>query len=292
MIPSFVSYLENERRYSTHTVVAYKSDLQQFTGYINTHFHEPSIDTADYNHIRTWLVHLIETKIEPRSINRKVAALKSYYKFLQKQGIIQKNPASRIKAPKVKKRLPEFITPQGMQNLLNHEVFHSDFASLRDKLVIELLYGTGLRLSELINIAPQSVNIYDRTLKVKGKGNKERIVPIHDELLLLINNYNNLRKDTFIEADNYLILTDKGTKTYPVFIQRMVKRYLTLVSTADKKSPHVLRHTFATHMLNKGAELNAIKELLGHANLAATQVYTHNSLEKIKNIFNNAHPRA
>jgi integrase/recombinase XerC len=293
MVDTFLRYIEHEKRFSKHTVTSYAIDLTQFSLFIEAKFNITTPKEADYNMIRAWMISLIENAIEPRSVNRKIASLKSYYKFLLRQGAISKTPTLQIKSPKVKKRLPVFIEEANMSNLLNDLKFPETFAGMRDKMILELLYGTGMRLSELIEIKDKNLNTFDSTLKVTGKGNKERIIPIHQKLEETIKVYNKLKNDTFLSLkDEYFILTDKGTKSYPVFIQRIVKQYLTMVSTSEKKSPHVLRHTFATHLLNKGADLNAIKELMGHSSLSATQVYTHNSMEKLKNIFKQAHPKA
>ena len=293
MVDNFLRYIEHEKRFSKHTIISYATDLSQFSIFISDKYHQQSPLEADYNMIRSWMIHLIENKIEPRSVNRKIACLKSYYKFLLRQNAIVKNPTLRIKAPKVKKRLPVFIEEMNMSSLLNDYIFTDTFSDIRDKMILELLYGTGMRLSELIGIEDSDINLYDSTMRVTGKGNKERVIPIHEKLKETIEVYNKVKDSTFLnQKDSSFILTDKGLKAYPIFIQRIVKKYLTMVSTSEKKSPHVLRHSFATHLLNKGADLNAIKDLMGHANLAATQVYTHNSMEKLKNIFKQAHPKA
>jgi len=238
-------------------------------------------------------MHLSENGISERSINRKIATLKSYYKFLRKIEIIDQNPADRIKTLKTPKKLPSYIQEEPMLNLLDKIEFTDDFSGTRDRLVIELLYGTGIRLSELIGLSIHSINIHAKTLKVKGKGNKERIIPINSTLLERTIDYLAKKKDLNSgNATDSFIVTDNNNQAYPMFIFRIVKRYLSHVTTNDKKSPHTLRHTFATHLLNKGADLNALKELLGHTSLAATQVYTHNSIDKLKNIFEKAHPKA
>ncbi|MDX2189979.1 MAG: tyrosine-type recombinase/integrase [Bacteroidota bacterium] len=293
MTDSFIRYLEFERRYSKHTISSYTIDLQQFIDFYSANYNTAKIEDADYHSIRSWIISLMESGLEPRSVNRKIACLKSFYKFLLKQGKIQKNPTLRIKAPKVKKRLPVFVEELSMDTLLDQTEFKDNFEGTRDRLIIELLYGTGIRLSELIHIREVDINFYDQTLKVKGKGNKERIIPIHKNLEQIIKAYNIHKSNTLVNIQSeYLLVSDKGEDTYPVMIQRIVKKYIGMVSTVEKRSPHVMRHSFATHLLNKGADLNAIKELLGHSNLAATQVYTHNSLEKLKSIFKQAHPKA
>jgi integrase/recombinase XerC len=293
MVESFLSFIEHEKRFSKHTVISYATDLAQFSNFLDSEYKILELSKADYNHIRAWIVQLVESNIEPRSVNRKIACLKSYYKFLIRTSHLSKNPTTNIKVLKVKKRLPAFIEEANLDTLFNDIQFPDGFIGLRDKLILELLYGTGIRLSELIGIKNNDVDFLEHTIKVIGKGNKERIIPIHKHLEETIKEYNILKLTTFITIDNdSLIVLDTGKKSYPVFVQKKVKYYLGMVSTAEKRSPHVLRHSFATHLLNKGADLNAIKELMGHSNLSATQVYTHNSIEKLKNIFKLAHPKA
>jgi integrase/recombinase XerC len=294
MKDSFFNHLEFEKRYSPHTIISYKSDLEQFSSFCKLEYHIDDIIQADYNIIRAWIVSLINGKLETKSVNRKLATLKSFYKFLLTQGILVSNPAQRVKTPKLKKRLPIFVEESQMQLLLDEIEFDDTFEGIRDHLVIELLYGTGIRLAEIINLKDNDVNFYDKSLKVTGKGNKQRIIPLHLNLLNALVSYNKLKLITFLNPLDFphLICSNKGEKAYPVLIQRIVKKYLSLASNVEKKSPHVLRHSFATHMLNNGADLNAIKDLLGHSSLAATQVYTHNSLEKLKSVFKQAHPKA
>lgn len=290
----FFQYLEFEKRYSPHTLISYRTDLDQFTSYCKNEFDISALEQVDYNIIRSWVVNLMQSSLETKSVNRKLACLKSYFKFLMKRGVIVSNPAQRVKTPKLKKRLPMFIEENHMNILLDDVAFENSFEGSRDKLTIELLYGTGIRLSELLNLKMTDINIYDNTIKVKGKGSKERVVPIHSSLANAIVEYNNLKKNTFLNLvdEPFLVCTSNGKKAYPMLIQRIIKKYLSLVSNTEKKSPHILRHSFATHMLNNGADLNAIKDLLGHANLAATQIYTHNSLDKLRNVFKQSHPKA
>lgn len=294
MIEKFLSYIKYEKRYSEHTLCSYKNDLVSFNEFIKKEFSLDDIsNNVESHHIRSWLMNLSENKISERSINRKIATLKSYYKFLRKIEVVGQNPADRIKTLKTPKKLPSYVQEEPMLNLLDKIEFTDDFSGIRDRLVIELLYGTGIRLSELIGLSIHSININAKTLKVKGKGNKERIIPINNTLLERIIEYLAKKKDLNSgNATDSFIVTDNNNQTYPMFIFRIVKRYLSHVTTNDKKSPHTLRHTFATHLLNKGADLNALKELLGHTSLAATQVYTHNSIDKLKNIFEKAHPKA
>ena len=229
-----------------------------------------------------------------RSVNRKIATLRKYFKFLLREGLITNNPASKIQSPKNVKHLPVVVEDAKLSAMLNDgEVFSDDFTGVRDKLVIETLFGTGIRLAELVTLKEQDVSLYEGTLKVLGKRNKERIVPINHELKLLLEKYLELKKsENFHNISLTLIVTNKGAEAYPKFIYLIVQKYLSYISTQNKKSPHVLRHTFATSLLNRGADLNAIKELLGHANLSATQVYTHNSVERLKSIYKQAHPKA
>lgn len=291
MIDSFVRYIAYEKRYSQHTITSYLTDLNQFSDFLESNYEE-ELPKASYPMIRDWIVSLVEANT-PKTINRKIATLRSFYKYLMRKGVIEKDPTTKIKAPKVKKSLPVFVEEKSLHQLLDNINFDDDFSGIRDKLVLEFLYGTGMRLSELINLNSVDINPSTGTVKVLGKGNKERIIPLNNSLINSILIYNDLKKNTFNELkSNSFIVTDKGEKTYPVYIYRLVKKYLSIITSLEKKSPHILRHSFATHLLNKGADLNAIKELLGHSNLAATQVYTHNSLEKLKNIFNQAHPKA
>lgn len=291
MIDSFLKYIQYEKRYSRHTITSYKTDLSQFTNYLNDVYEFSDLRKADYYIIRSWIVFLVESGMAARSVNRKIASLRAFYKFLQKNNHTSSNPVAKIIAPKIKKKLPTFIEQQNLAALLDDFEFSDDLAGIRDKLVLELLYGTGIRLAELIETKHEDINYFERSIKVLGKGSKERIIPLNTSLLNTIKIYCD-KKNADFDAATHLIVTDKGEKCYPKFIYRVVKKYLNLITTAEKKSPHVLRHSFATHLLNKGADLNAIKELLGHSSLAATQVYTHNSIEKLKTIFDKAHPKA
>lgn len=293
MVAEFLAYLYSEKRYSKHTVVSYQNDLRNFSDYLITNYELGQPEQATYPMLRSWIVKLVDQPLEPKSINRKIACLRSYYHFLLKKEYISKDPTLKIRALKVKKSLPEFITEDDISKLLDHLEFENSFAGFRDKMVFELLYGTGIRLSELIGLKDGDINIYQKSLKVLGKGNKERLIPINDTLLKLIKEYWQQKKnETFGNISQFFIVTNDGEQTYPMFIYRLVRKYLDSITTVDKRSPHVLRHTFATHLLNKGADLNAIKDLLGHTSLAATQVYTHNSIDKLKAIFDQAHPKS
>jgi integrase/recombinase XerC len=290
MIDTFIKYLEYEKRYSPHTIKAYKKDLDQFRKFLDITFEIK--DTVDVHHaqLRSWIVELLALGQSPKSVNRKVATLKSYYKFLVVREYTEANPASRLKPLKTDKALPVFVRESEMNLLLDQVVFTDDLAGSRDRVILELLYSTGIRLSELIGLKTSDVSFYQNTIKVLGKRNKERVIPINDFLVKLIKRYLIFRNN---EANQlFLIITDNESQLYPMFVYRTVKKYLEIVTTQSKKSPHVLRHTFATHLLNKGADLNAVKDLLGHTSLAATQVYTHNSMEKLKSAFDQAHPKA
>jgi integrase/recombinase XerC len=291
MVSLFIQHLKYEKRSSPHTLTAYRTDLEQFELYLKVQYEFEYPQLADAPMVRSWVASLVQTKISTVSLNRKLATLRAFFKFVLKKGVISQNPMDKITSPKKPKKLPEFVLEKEMERLDNVE-FSSDFVGQRDKLVIELLYGTGIRLAELIGLQDVSIDTYTQTIKVLGKRNKERIVPVPRETMSLIVEYQEIRNGNFEIKENYLILSDVGKKAYPMLIQRIVKRYLGYITTLEKKSPHTLRHTYATHLLNRGADLNAIKDLLGHTSLAATQVYTHNSFEQIKKIYEQAHPKA
>jgi len=289
MIDSFLKYLEYEKRFSKHTLTSYKTDLSQFSIYLQI-LGEIEPEKANHLYIRSWIVSLVESKIDPKSINRKIATLRSYYKFLLKREVITDNPTSKIKILKTSKKLPQFVKEHEMDSLLDHFEFKDSLGGWRDKVMLEILYGTGIRLSELVNLKNQDINLHENTIKVLGKRNKERIIPFSNNLKTVIIKYKKAREGT--GKDEFFLVTDKGENVYPEFIYRTIKKYLKNYTSVDKTSPHVLRHSFATHLLNKGADLNAVKDLLGHASLAATQIYTHNSMEKLKKVFDQAHPKA
>jgi integrase/recombinase XerC len=291
----FLDFLRYEKRFSPHTVTSYQTDLTQFAIFVKQEYDLDEPARATHPLIRDWVVSLMGQDLDPRTVNRKVACLRSYYKFLLRTHHIEANPMLRIKAPKMAKKLPEFVPEESLNRLLNSFEFEPTFAGVRDQLVLETLYGTGIRLSELLGITDDDVDASARTVRVTGKGNKQRIVPLNPSLLLVLENYRTARAAEFglSVANNPLLLTDKGEPLYEKLVYRTVKKYLSQISTsAAHQHPHALRHAFATHLLGKGADLNAIKELLGHASLAATQVYTHLSVDRLKSVFEQAHPRA
>lgn len=293
MVSYFLQHIKFEKRLSLHTVTAYESDIKQFSAFLLFQYELKEPQKADFQMIRSWIVSMVEEKMENRSINRKIATLRTFYNFLLRHKVITTDPMLKIKALKTDKTLPKYVEEKPMENLLDDVEFSEDFSGLRDKLVLELLYGTGMRLSELIGLKTTDLNLYNNTLTVLGKRNKHRIIPINKTLVEAIKKYMVFRTDLINDSTNsFLILTDSGLESYPMFIQRLVKKYLSLVTSLEQRSPHVLRHSFATHLLNRGADLNAIKDLLGHSSLAATQVYTHNSIEKLKKVFEQAHPKA
>lgn len=291
----FLDFLRYEKRFSSHTVVSYQTDLAQFTAFLKQEYELEEPAQATHPLIRGWVVSLMSQDLDPRTVNRKVACLRSYYKFLLRTHVIQANPMLRIKAPKMAKKLPEFVPEESLNRLLNSFEFEATFAGARDQLVLEMLYGTGIRLSELLGIAEADVDAGARTVRVTGKGNKQRIVPLNPSLLQVLTKYEAARVAEFgpSPANSSLLRTDKGEPLYEKLVYRTVKKYLSQISTSvAHQHPHALRHAFATHLLGKGADLNAIKELLGHASLAATQVYTHLSVDRLKSVFEQAHPRA
>ncbi|MCK5692603.1 MAG: tyrosine-type recombinase/integrase [Bacteroidales bacterium] len=290
-IDDFLRYLQAEKRYAVHTIKAYKKDLKQFHAFCQ----ETDREGMDlhFRVIRSWVVSLMDSGYSSRTVHRKLTSLSTYCNYLIKEGQLDSNPVERVLKPKLNKRVPAFVEEGKMDLLLDEYDFGEGFVGTRNRLVLDLLYQTGMRRSELIGLETGSINREGKSVKVMGKRGKERIIPMGDELLASVEKYMVVRSEVMADkAGDSLIVTEKGGAAYDKLVYRIVNNYLSMVTTLDKKSPHVLRHTFATHMLNRGADLNAIKELLGHANLSATQVYTHNTYKKLKSIYNQAHPRA
>ena len=291
-IEQFLQYLEFEKRYSAHTLTSYQTDLGQFVSFITQIYDLQEWQSVQGMHVRAWMVYLLDQGLSERSINRKFSALKSFFKFLKRHNNLTTDPMKKVVAPKVRKRLPEFLREGQTELLFSKVVFPEGFEGLRDRLVLELLYQTGLRRSELVRLRDTDLDRSAGWLRVKGKGGKTRLVPVTGPLVQLIDAYREIREAADFEAAPELLRTDAGKAMYPKFVYNLVRRYLSQVTTAEKRSPHVLRHTFATHLANRGADLNVIKELLGHSSLAATQVYTHNTVEKLKAVYRQAHPKA
>ncbi|BDC98030.1 tyrosine-type recombinase/integrase [Persicobacter psychrovividus] len=295
MIKDFLRYMALEKRVSQHTLVSYEQDLFQFSTFIaGLHDGNPDLLKVSYQDIRQWIMSLSEEKRAVTTINRKVACLKSYYKFCLKREFIRRSPAEDIKSLKKPKQIPQFIPEKEINQLLDQlGAIPETFQEMRDRLIIELLYGTGMRRAEIISLKVIHFDKKNYTIRVSGKGNKIRVIPLNNTLRTLIPQYLEQKQIQFPDnLNDFLIVTNKGQQAYPTFIYNTVKKHLSIFQTLSKKSPHVLRHTFATHLLNRGADLNAIKDLLGHSSLSATQVYTHNSIGKLKDVFNQAHPKA
>ena len=293
-IQSFIDYLKFEKRYSVHTIRSYQDDLVQFFDFLDTQFGKLTLKEISSSFVRSWLASLKDDEITARTINRKISTLKSFFKFQLKQGKIENTPMGNIISPKISKRLPVFIKEKDLVDLTNAlNTNTEDWDGLNTKMLITIFYSTGMRLSELINLKEKQVDFSRKQFKILGKGNKERIIPAGVDLLAIIKDYINEKRKTFEKADDVLLVSSKGKKIYPKYAYNLVRSILQEeVKTLDKKSPHVLRHTFATHLMNNGANLDAVKELLGHASLASTQVYTHNTIEKLKNVYKKAHPKA
>jgi len=289
---NFIDYIRHEKRYSQHTIQAYQKDLSQFTSFLDEQYNIDDVTKVGHEHIRSWLVQLMEGGLSTRSVLRKLSTLKSFFKYLVRNNKIDLNPTLVVIPPKTPTRNPEFVDEDNMKKLFEGISFAEDFSGYRDLLILEVFYGTGIRLSELIELKEDDISFDNRTIKVLGKRNKERLIPFTIKMEGQLSEYLQFKRKTGMEGEGLLFITDQGKKLYPRLVYRIVNKYLSQVTTLTKKSPHILRHTFATHMLNRGADLNAVKEFLGHANLAATQVYTHNTVEKLKKIYQQAHPRA
>lgn len=293
IIDGFLNYLALNKGYSANTVKSYKTDLLQFSVFLEEYYPGISFQEATPLQIRSWIVSIMEQGTGSRSVRRKITALNSLYNYLSLQTGVSYNPIEKINVPKFSSSLPPYLNNEDINTLFEKIDFSSDFKGVRDKLILEVLYSTGIRLAELISIKHADIDLNNKTVKVTGKGNKQRIIPVIPALIHTMNEYFENKSKLFsCNSTDYLLVTNKGQRLYPKFVYRVVYKYLSLVTTYDKKSPHVLRHTFATHMLNNGAELNSIKEFLGHANLSATQVYTHNTVEKLKKVYKQAHPKA
>lgn len=288
---SFISYLKYEKRCSSHTIKAYKNDLDQFVEFYTNMVGEFNVNKVDSKLVREWIVSLMNHEVSARSVNRKITTLKSFYNHLIKLGVIDSNPAKGLALPKIRKKLPSFVEEDKLSQLLDNGYFDNDFIGTRDKLIITLFYGTGIRLSELIGLKETDIDRRNSQIKVLGKRNKERIIPYPVSINQLIEQYVILKNNVNCESAEVLFVTEKGTPVYEKLVYRIVKQNLSKVTLLEKKSPHVLRHTYATHLLNNGADLNAVKELLGHSNLAATQIYTHTTFKKLHDIYKQAHPR-
>lgn len=286
-LQQFFDYLSIEKRLSKHTVLAYSNDLSQCIKWLSEAYEIKQVNDISHSYIRTWLASLMNAGLDAKSINRKISALKTYYKYLLKHQLAEKNPMLKVSSPKVSKKLPVFVTEDKMNEMLNDFELHTTEEDVLAEDLLSTLYHTGMRLSELITLKKSDINISQQTLKVIGKGNKERIIPMTDDLAQIVSKYLDLSIDSV-----FLYNTKKGKQLYPKFVYRSVNELLNKYTTIKKKSPHILRHSIATHLLENGSELNAIKEILGHANLSATQIYTHNSIERLKKIYNLAHPKS
>ncbi|MBS1666934.1 MAG: tyrosine-type recombinase/integrase [Bacteroidetes bacterium] len=293
LILPFIDYLKFEKRYSEHTIRSYRDDLAAFFEYLSQYSGELKLEEISSALIRSWLADLKNKQLSSRSINRKISTLKSFFRYQLKEGNLEQTPMNKIISPKISKRLPVYIEQKDMETLFSYVEFPDNWKGQTDRLLLEIFYNTGMRLSELIGIKESQIDFGNNAIKVLGKGNKERIIPISGDMMGSIRHYIKTKKQALEPiSHDCLLVNDKGKKLYPKYVYLCVKQYLSAVTTVQQKSPHVLRHSFATHLTNSGAELNSIKELLGHASLAATQVYTHNTIEKLKDVYKKAHPKA
>lgn len=288
---AFLAYLQFEKRYSIHTITAYSNDLIQFFDFVETQYEGIPFTHLTGTMVRSWLASMKEVEMTGKTLNRKISSLKSFFKYQIQQGQLVKSPMETVISPKISKRLPAFVAENDMEQLMLNLSFAEGWKGLTEKMVIQLFYATGMRLSELIQCKENQLDISKRVIKVVGKGNKERILPISLELATALKNYI-AEKPSEAIGNSHLFVTEKGKALQPRAVYTFVKFHLSQVTTLQKKSPHILRHSFATHLMNNGADLNAVKELLGHSSLAATQVYTHNTIEKLKEVFSKAHPKA
>ncbi len=289
----YFNYLAFEKRYSAHTLTSYRTDLEEFFSFLRDQFGNPSLSEVSYNMVRSWLAFLKDQELSTRSINRKISSLRSFFKYQMREGILDHSPMTQVVTPKNSKRLPVFVKEEDMKELiamLNSST--EDWNSLNAKTLITVFYSTGMRLAELLNLKDTHIDLPRKTVRVLGKGNKERMIPLITPAVEVIREYQSQKRKNFERTEDRFLVTSKGKKLYPRYAYNLVNQYLSQIKTLDKKSPHVLRHSFATHLVNQGADLNAVKELLGHSSLAATQVYTHNSIEKLREVHKKAHPRA
>jgi integrase/recombinase XerC len=292
-LKDFLNYLQYEKRFSDHTITSYKTDLEQYLSFLGKGFDGLKPEKATHRDIRSWLSELIEQKQSARSVNRKISSLRAFYKYLISLSTIDHNPMIKVSSPKLSRKLPVFVPENHLEELFNNAEFPENFKGIRDRLILEMFYSTGMRLSELIELKHSNIDLYEGQIKVIGKGNKQRIIPMIRGLVSTYNQFLKYKSDSYkFNIDDYVFITDKGKKVYPKFVYRVVNFYLSTTTTVSQRSPHILRHSFATHMLDKGADLNAIKEILGHSNLSATQVYTHNTVDKLKKVYKQAHPKA
>jgi integrase/recombinase XerC len=292
-IQDFLKYLRHQKNYSGHTILSYQNDVLAFAEFLKLELQVTDLKTVNHHFVRSWLIALLDDDLARTTIKRKISAIRSFYKYLLKQNQVSLNPAANIEVPKAPKKVVRVVPEAAMQNLLEKVEFPSNYWGLAQKTIIEVFYATGIRLSELINLEVDDVQFSAKQIKVMGKRKKERLIPLTDDLAQSLSHFNEQRAVYFNNAISpYFFLTQKGEKLYPKLVYNTINYYLRIVSGIDQASPHVIRHSFATHMLNRGADLNSIKELLGHSSLAATQVYTHSSIEQLKQLYNHAHPRS
>lgn len=292
IVDKYIDYLRYEKNYSSHTEISYYSDLIQFRDFVDTNYPDVELETVDGDIVRAWIIYLMETKTSARSVNRKLSSLKSFYRYLQKMGQVSISPLKKISGPKAKKPIPSFVNYADMEKVLDLEVIDNDYESFRDKVILELFYVTGMRRAELIGLTDKDIDLYSGSIRVTGKRNKQRIIPISKNTIELIDAYLEIRNKDFENQTAAFFVKKNGEAIYPMLIHRIVSSHLKWIPTLAKASPHVLRHSFATGMLNNGADINAVKELLGHSSLASTEIYTHTSFDELKKIYNKAHPRA
>jgi len=288
---SFLQYISTEKRYSRHTVTSYRNDLDQFFAWMQMNYAGIMPEDAKSGNVRGWMVSLIERGCSASTVHRKMSALRAFYRYMRKHGYSDADPMAAVKLPKKPRQLPVFVTEESLDRLLDDYKFGDNFSGIRDRTIVEFLYLTGMRRSELISLRDEDVDLSSGQVRVMGKRGKQRVIPLTSGFIKSLGHYLDARRQEGL-AGSWFFVTDRGNKMYDKSVYNIVRRYLSMVTTVEKRSPHVLRHTFATQMLNHGADLNSIKELLGHASLSATQVYTHNTFEKLKKVYKQAHPRA